>query len=134
MELVSEQKRRLSSNDARVLRVLEDAEGPCTAYQILDALRGSGVRAPTTVYRALDRLVEAGRAHRLESLNAFVCCDGHEHHVAAAFAICDTCGGVTEFGEPWVFDPLVGWSKDRGFSVGRMTVELHGQCRACEGT
>jgi Fur family zinc uptake transcriptional regulator len=121
----------LSPNDQRVLDVLESADGPQTAYQILDQLRDAGVRAPTTVYRALDRLVGAGRAHRLESMNAFVCCDGHEHHEATAFAICDDCGAVTEFGEPRVFEPIVTWSRGRGFAVGRMTLELHGRCAGC---
>lgn len=123
----------LTPNDRRVLRVLRGEAGPMTAYQILDRLRDDGVRAPTTVYRALDRLVEAGRAHRLESISAFVCCDGHEHQDATAFAICDRCGGVTEFGDPAVFRPIEGWSRSSGFTVGSMTLELHGQCSACEG-
>ena len=125
-------KMRMGTNDVRVLEVLKNADGPRTAYQILDQLRASGVRAPTTVYRALERLVEAGRAHRLESLNAFVCCDRHQHRTTTAFAICDDCGAVTEFGEPGVFEPIVGWSEARGFRLGRMTLELHGQCSACE--
>ena len=121
----------MSPNDLRVLEVLQGADGPRTAYQILDELRAVGVRAPTTVYRALDRLVGAGRAHRIESMNAFVCCDGGPHHEATAFAICDDCGTVTEFGEPEVLEPIVGWSRDRGFRVGSLTLELHGLCARC---
>ncbi len=122
----------LTANDERVLRVLEKAEGPITAYQILDHLREEGVKAPTTVYRALEHLVESGKAHRLESINAFVCCDGHQHHAAAAFAICDDCGCVTEFGDATMFEPIEGWSRGSGFNVARMTLELHGTCGDCE--
>lgn len=121
----------LGANDVRVLDVLEKADAPRTAYQILDQLRAEGVRAPTTVYRALDRLVRAGKAHRLESMNAFVSCDRHRHHDATAFAICDDCGTVTEFGEADVLGPLMDWSRQRGFRLGRMTLELHGRCSEC---
>ena len=54
----------------------------------------AGLRAPLQVYRALDKLVETGLVHRLESLNAFVAC-AHKHchdDCASAFAICEKCG------------------------------------------
>jgi hypothetical protein len=64
-----------------------------TAYEILDAVRDKGITAPPTVYRALNRLVEEGLAHRVESINAYVAC-AHSHHSdgAVVFAICDNCG------------------------------------------
>jgi Fur family zinc uptake transcriptional regulator len=114
---------------------LAHAAGPLSAYDILDRLRGDGLRAPLQVYRALDKLTERGLAHRLESLNAFVCCaDAHCHDTGTiAFAICEACGKVEEFAEPAIAQKLKNWSRSSGFRPSRMTVELHGICKACAG-
>ena len=64
----------LTKNQSLVFETLQRADQPISAYTILDRLRDHGFRAPLQVYRALDKLVEAGLVHRLESLNAFVAC------------------------------------------------------------
>ena len=61
-----------TSNDVEILRVLRSAKSPMSAYAILDAVRNTRITAPTTVYRALSRLIADGAVHRLESLNAYV--------------------------------------------------------------
>ncbi|HSM41507.1 MAG TPA: transcriptional repressor, partial [Afifellaceae bacterium] len=57
-----------------VFDTLLAADGPLSAYDILDRLRDKGFRAPLQVYRALDKLLALGLVHRLESLNAFIAC------------------------------------------------------------
>jgi Fur family transcriptional regulator, zinc uptake regulator len=125
----------LTRNQDLVLRTLNGAEAPLSAYDILDRLRDAGLRAPLQVYRALDKLVEQGLAHRLESLNAFVCCADAGCHGpvtgSAAFAICTECGHVDEFNDPELADRLTGWASDRGFALQRTTIELRGRCAAC---
>ena len=66
----------LTKNQDLVLRTLNGADAPLSAYDILDRLRDDGLRAPLQVYRALEKLIEQGLAHRLESINAFVCLAG----------------------------------------------------------
>ncbi|HZY67227.1 MAG TPA: Fur family transcriptional regulator [Devosia sp.] len=126
----------LTRNQELVLGTLAHATGPMSAYDILDRLRGEGLRAPLQVYRALEKLTERGLAHRLESLNAFVCCaDAHCHESGStAFAICDSCGRVEEFADRSVEQKLRGWSKGAGFTPSAMTIELRGQCRDCAAT
>jgi Fur family zinc uptake transcriptional regulator len=123
----------LTRNQELVLGTLAHSDAPLSAYDILDRLRGDGLRAPLQVYRALDRLTERGLAHRLESLNAFVCCaDAACHRTGSiAFAICERCGRVEEFAEPAVEQKLNGWSKAAGFTPSRMTIELRGICASC---
>lgn len=123
----------LTHNQELVLGTLAHAEAPMSAYDILDKLRGDGLRAPLQVYRALDKLTERGLAHRLESLNAFVCCADAQCHKTGsiAFAICERCGRVEEFAERAVEQKLTGWSKAAGFTPSRMTIELRGICRDC---
>jgi Fur family zinc uptake transcriptional regulator len=123
----------LTPNQALVLGTLAHADAPLSAYDILDRLRGEGLRAPLQVYRALGKLTERGLAHRLESLNAFVCCaDAACHRTGTiAFAICERCGKVEEFAEPAVEQRLKGWSKAAGFAPRQVTIELRGVCSGC---
>ena len=126
----------LTRNQELVLGTLAHATAPMSAYDILDELRNDGLRAPLQVYRALEKLTERGLAHRLESLNAFVCCaDAHCHESgSSAFAICEKCGRVEEFVERGVEQTLMGWSRAAGFRPTRMTVELRGLCRDCSSS
>ena len=126
--------RELTRNQDLVLQTLNHADTPLSAYDILDRLRDAGLRAPLQVYRALEKLIEQGLAHRLESLNAFVCCadaEAHAHKCTTAFAICDDCGRVDEFADEVVDERLSDWAKRHGFTSGRTTIELRGLCAAC---
>jgi Fur family zinc uptake transcriptional regulator len=129
-----ERRRDLTRNQDLVLRTLNHAEGPLSAYDILDRLRGDGLRAPLQVYRALDKLIGHGLAHRLESLNAFVCCADagcHQGASTAAFAICSGCGRVDEFAEPAIIERLGHWAREHSFAPERTTIELRGRCAQC---
>ena len=114
-----------------VLAALRKAQRPVSAYDIISALRGRADLAPPTVYRALDRLIEASLVHKLESLNAFVACSQAAHHDDAAFAICDSCGSVTEFHTPAIDKTLRTWSCSNAFELNATMVELHGTCATC---
>jgi Fur family zinc uptake transcriptional regulator len=123
----------LTKNQSLVFGALSRAEGPLSAYTILDQLRDDGFRAPLQVYRALDKLVETGMVHRLESLNAFVACShpGCDSHETIAFAICETCGKVTEISDEALETRLRDLARDDGFTVKRAVVELRGLCAGC---
>lgn len=123
----------LTRNQELVLGALNHSPAPLSAYDILDKLRGDGLRAPLQVYRALDKLVERGLAHRLESINAFVACaDAHCHRKGLiAFAICSDCGKVDEFADAVIEERLAGWADTKGFKVERTIMEIRGRCAAC---
>lgn len=123
----------LTKNQAMVFDALTKADGPLSAYAILDQLRGSGFRAPLQVYRALDKLVDLGLVHRLESLNAFVACRHPEWdtHEMAAFAICDVCGGVAELSSEKLARQLRTVAREAQFAPKTSTIELRGVCAAC---
>ena len=123
----------LTRNQSLVLGVLKQAGATRSAYDILDGLRGEGVRAPLQVYRALDKLMEIGLVHRLESLNAFVACrhPDCETHENIAFTICEDCGSVTEFHDAGIEGRLSTWQKSERFRPEKTTIEIRGHCRAC---
>ncbi|MDR0225421.1 MAG: transcriptional repressor [Burkholderiaceae bacterium] len=123
----------LTRHQSLVLDALTREEQPASAYALLDQLRGEGLRAPQQVYRALDKLMEYGLVHRVETLNSFVvCAHPHDHgHGPAVLAICDQCGHVDEFADPAIERRLKTWSRDHGFRMGATTVEMHGVCARC---
>jgi Fur family zinc uptake transcriptional regulator len=123
--------RPLSLTQVRILDLLSQAARPLSAYDLLGKLRSEGVNAPPTVYRALERLMRDGLAHRIESLNAFVACNKPHHPELAAFAICDHCGTVAEVRDADVEARLGHVAARSGFHVSKATVELHGHCAAC---
>ncbi|QKV19317.1 Fur family transcriptional regulator [Oricola thermophila] len=135
MEAASEHAERpgLTRNQALVYDTLEDADAPLTAYNILDRLSGEGLRAPLQVYRALEKLLDLGMVHRLESLNAFIACRHPEcdDHATVAFTICEKCGGVSEITDKALVDSLKALTVEAGFLPHKTTVEIRGLCRAC---
>lgn len=124
---------KLTKNQKLVYDVLSHAAQPKTAYNLLDDLREEGIKAPLQIYRALDKLIEMGIVHRLDSLNAFVACIHEEHHHGdlSAFSICRECGEVKEFSSREIEDLLDQAARVNGFHVEQKTVELRGLCRNC---
>jgi Fur family zinc uptake transcriptional regulator len=126
---------QLTKNQSLVMGALAHSDGPMSAYTILDKLRDNGFRAPLQVYRALDKLLEYGLVHRLESLNAFVACScphEHEHdHGVTAFAICEGCGQVTEFHDEVIEDRLSTLVRAQEFKTEKTTIEIRGHCKSC---
>ena len=86
---------RLTPTRRRVLEIVWRGHEPVKAYDILDALNRAGRRtAPPTVYRALDFLLEASLAHRIDSLNAFVGCPLASGEHTAQLLVCSRCETV----------------------------------------
>lgn len=115
----------------RVLRFLQQQGRPLSAYDILEGLRSDGVTASTTVYRALEKLLDAGRVHRIESLNAWtVCCGGHDDTIPV-FEICNDCGTVTEHIDAEFAHSIACLSERTGFAPNHSVLEIHGRCSDC---
>ena len=127
---MEKRSKRITRAD-RVFKYLQSQGRPVSAYDILEGLRDDGVTASTTVYRALKKLLDAGKVHRIESLNAWtVCCGGHDGKTPV-FAICDDCGTVTEHVDDDFADSIAGLSKRTGFAPNHSVLELHGRCNDC---
>jgi len=123
--------RRMTHNQSLVLEVLRTERRAMSAYQILDALRDHGLRAPVQVYRALESLLEREEVHRIESLNAFVACNHRDHGNLGGFAICDDCRTIWEFTLPEGAE-ITALADSKGFETHEVMVELHGRCTGCK--
>lgn len=120
-----------AANHEIVFAALQGSRKPMTAYDLLSRLRPKGLTAPTTVYRALDRLISDGRVHRLESLNAFVACGCEHKGDAAMFSICNDCGRAEEIADAKLQNDIQAIARRSGFKLSHSVVELHGRCKTC---
>lgn len=115
-----------------VLGLVLEADGPVTAYQLLDRLRKIRKGAvPPTVYRALEFLLEQGMIHRLERLNAFIPCAEIGHRHVAQFLICRECGSVAEIEDQAAVRALAHAAERKGFRARDTVVEIEGTCAVC---
>ena len=124
---------QLTNNEFLVMETLSNSNGALSAYTILDQLRESGFRAPRQVYRALDKLLEYGMVHRIESKNAFIACQcpDDKSHTRVAFTICESCGDVSEIFDNAFDKHLEDLANINGFVPRKSTVELSGFCSTC---
>ncbi|HTH74083.1 MAG TPA: Fur family transcriptional regulator [Trinickia sp.] len=118
----------------QVYALVAAAGKPIGAYDLLAALEPERGRVPpTTVYRALDFLVEHGFVHRIESRNAFVaCCEIGKPH-QSQFLICERCGDTLEIPGEQLAEQLSSTPPAHGFEVHKQVVELSGLCSECKG-
>ena len=121
-------------NETLVYEFLESAGKPASAYDILDALRDDGLRAPLQIYRALSKLIESGSVHRIESLNAFVACKHNNcgGSEVSIFMLCERCDSVTEAVDMHTAAALASLCATRSFTGTRQMIEITGVCDACQ--
>ena len=125
-------RKQAATRQSDVLDVLHEHDKPMTAYAILDRMKADepDLAAPT-IYRALAALTDQGRAHKLESLKAFVPCRCCHDASVPVLAICEDCGTVEEHDGFQLLKELSTISAKSQFTAARHIVEIHGQCRQC---
>ena len=125
---------RLTETRQHVFEALAKSPQAMGAYDLIDALANLGHKrlAPISVYRALDFLLEAGLAHKIESRNAFVACP-HLHGVdeVVVFMICEQCGRVQEATSDAVAKAMASVAKGMHFLPRGQVIEMHGRCAGC---
>ena len=124
----------LSKNQQLVLEIIEKAKEPLKAYSILFNVQKKGIKAPLQVYRALDKLIEIGKIHKIESKNAFVACRSSDCEIskATAFSICESCEMVDEISDTKLSKYLSGFNHKKGMKFKRFNLEFFGICKKCK--
>ena len=128
------QTQALSKNQQVVLDIIEKAKEPLKAYSILFNVQKKGIKAPQQIYRALDKLIEIGKIHKVESRNAFVACKNSncEISTATAFSICENCEKVTEINNFNLSKYLTNFEDDTGMKYKKYNLEFFGLCKKCK--
>ena len=124
----------LTKNQKIVLDIIEKSSQPLTAYSILFDVKKKGINAPLQVYRALDKLVEIGKIHKIESRNAFIACKNSKCQVskATAFSICESCEDVTEVSNLKLSKYLNNFADKSGMKYNKYNLEFFGLCKNCK--
>ena len=124
----------LSKNQQIIFDFIEKAKEPLKAYSILFNVQKKGIKAPLQVYRALDKLVEIGKIHKVESRNAFIACKSSSCEIskATAFSICNKCENVTEINNLKLSKYLSNFEDDSGMTYNKYNVEFFGLCKKCK--
>ena len=127
------QLQTLSKNQQVVLEIIVKAKEPLKAYSILYNVQKKGIKAPQQIYRALDKLIEVGKIHKIESKNAFVACKNSNCEIskATAFSICEKCEKVTEIDIPKLSKTLFSLKNNSGMNYNKYNLELFGICKKC---
>ena len=128
------QAQTLSRNQQIVLDIIEKAKGPLKAYSILFNVQKKGINAPQQIYRALDKLIEMGKIHKIESKNAFVACRSSDCEIskATAFSICNNCEHVKEIKNTKLSKYLSNFEDNSGMKYKKYNLEFFGLCRDCK--
>ena len=124
----------LSKNQQIIFDFIEKAKEPLKAYSILFNVQKKGIKAPLQVYRALDKLVEIGKIHKIESRNAFIACKNSNCEVSNAtiFSICNKCENVSEINNPKLSKYLTNFEDDTGMQYNKYNLEFFGFCKKCK--
>lgn len=127
-------KHRLTTPRRLVFELLEEADAPLKAYELLARyqLRTGVATAPPTIYRALEFWVAQHAVHHLPAMSAYVLCRHQHSHLIEAFLICDQCKKVTELEVSQLGRELLRAASAQGFEAQTPRLELHGRCQMCK--
>ena len=130
---MNKKNRSLSKNQKLVLDFIQRNKKPVKAYSILSNVQKKGIKAPPQVYRALDRLIEMGKIHKIESQNSFVACNTSdcENPHATDFSICNNWDEVSEINDSKLFKYLLDFKDNTGVKFVGYNLEFFGLCKKC---
>ena len=124
----------LSKNQQIIFDIIHNSSEPLKAYSILFNVQKKGIKAPLQVYRALDKLVEIGKIHKIESRNAFIACQNSSCQIsnATAFSICEVCEKVSEISNSKLSKYLTNFEDATGMQYNKYNLEFFGLCKKCK--
>ena len=124
---------KLTNNQQTILDLLEKSKEPLKAYAILYDTQKKGIKAPLQVYRALDKLIEIGKVHKIESKNSYMACE-HKNcnsSTSTSFLICETCDQVSEITQKNLASYFAKQSEQADFKYAKHNLEIFGECKDC---
>ena len=127
-------KENLTKNQQAVLSLLENSKEPLKAYTILFDIQKKGIKAPTQVYRALDKLIENRKVHKIESKNSYIACNNVNcsSQSSTSFLICEECDIVIELEKNNSSSYFSKLTEKFDFKYSEHNLEIYGYCESCK--
>ena len=131
---MNKKKEQLTRNQQTVLHLLENSNEPLKAYAILYGIQKKGIKAPTQVYRALEKLIEVGKVHKIESKNSYIACNNSNCSAqsSTSFLICEECDKVVELEKTNLTSYFSKLSEKFDFKYTEHNLEIYGLCNICK--
>jgi len=128
-------KKPIAGSNKVVQDVLSASSKPLGAYEVLERVKEMGINGPPTVYRALDRLVKYGLAHRVASTRSYITCRHGAAHTAEAvlLVVCSFCDTVEEVSSKAIYNEIQAIRAEKHFKIRDEILEIAGICRNCGG-
>ena len=125
---------KLTNNQQTVLTLLEGSKEPLKAYAILFDIQKKGIKSPLQVYRALDKLIEIGKVHKIESKNSYIACNNAQcsSKSSTSFLICELCDDVKELKKNNLSSYFSKQSEKSNFKYTKHNLEIYGSCKTCK--
>ena len=125
---------KLTNNQQTVLDLLEHSKEPLKAYAILFDIQKKGIKSPLQVYRALDKLIEIGKVHKIESKNSYIACTHKNCNSSTntSFLICEICDQVSELKQKNLTSYFSKQSEQADFKYAKHNLEIYGACKSCK--
>ena len=126
-------QQELSHNQKLVHKLLKKSNKPLKAYSILFEIQKMGIKSPTQVYRALDKLIEIGKVHKIESKNSYVACKNTNclNKSSTSFLICNSCEKITEIEDETMSEQFSNLCKKFNSNYSQHSLEIFGTCSSC---
>ena len=126
-------QQQLSHNQKLVHKLLKSSKKPLKAYSILFEIQKTGIKSPTQVYRALDKLIEIGKVHKIESKNSYVACKNTNclNKSSTTFLICNSCEKITEIEDEAISEQFSNICKNFNSKYSEHHLEIFGTCFSC---
>ena len=92
-----------------------------------------GIKAPPQVYRALDKLIEIGKVHKIESKNSYIACTHKKckSSTNTAFLIYEICDQVSELKQKEFNFLFCNTKQQADFKYAKHNLEIYGVCKDC---
>jgi Fur family ferric uptake transcriptional regulator len=121
-----------SAKRDRILDVFLQQEGHVSADELFAAVRRQHPQVGrATVYRALQRMVDAGVAHKMDFGDGRARYDASPGRPRHFHLVCTKCRSSSEFLSPDIAARLEEIAAARGFTQAHAIVQVHGLCERC---
>lgn len=131
LQALHSEGKRMTAQRRLLLEVIRQSKGHLDVGEIYQRARSKDPRISlSTVYRNLNLLKELGlisELHLDQEHHHYELKEEREHH----HLICSRCGEVAEFESPQVEKLIAQVSKEKGFRVERVYIDLGGLCERC---
>ena len=116
-----------------VFELLAASDIPLKAYDLLWRLQNQRAQSapPTTVYRAVAILLQAGLIHKIEGPGSYVVCTGPEEDHEPVFLLCEQCHKAVETIAAATEKQIDTAIADAGFHAHRRDLVIRGICQMC---